>query len=311
MENASKIAIIGLGSQAKAWALNLRDSGVEVTIGLREGSSSFAVAEKLNLKALAIGEWLKNFSTIIVLTPDHEQKNIIEKNLAFFSNGTHFIFAHGWSYIRNFKDQYPQFNMAMLAPKAIASEVRFQYETKGKLGAAYSLEGCKDKESSLNLILHIAKAIGITAGPYQSTFAEETKADLFSEQTILCSLLPYGALYSYKTLRKNGVAQEMAFMECWLEVKLIANALISLGPIEFFKLISPNALYGSTKASKVLFDKEYQAKLDSLFHDIDTGVFYEECENANQQQMREEVLNLWQNEELQEVFERLKDELIP
>lgn len=311
MENSNKIAIIGLGSQAKAWALNLRDSKIPFSIVLREKSPSYEIAKNLGMHSTTLGDDLKEFDIYIFLTPDHEQEKIIKTYRHCFKKDSLMIFAHGWSFIRSFKKNYEEFNFALLAPKAIASEVRFQYEVKGKLGAAYSLEGCRDKELARDQVFAIAKAIGITAGPYLSTFDEETKADLFSEQTLLCSLLPYGALHSYNTLRKNGISEEMAFMECWLEVKSIANALISLGPVEFFKLISPNALYGSYKASKVLFDKAYQTKLDSLFHDIETGVFYEECERANQQQIREEVLAFWQKEELQSSFEKLKDELIP
>lgn len=311
MDNANKIVIIGFGSQAKSWALNLKDSHIDFSIALRAESSSFESAQRLGFKTIELGEELKNYNIYIFLTPDHEQGKIVKTYQQYFQKNSLMIFAHGWSFIRNLKDQYSDFDFALLAPKAIASEVRFQYEINGKLGAAYSLEGCKDIKVAQDKVFAIAKAIGISAGPYLTTFAEETKADLFSEQTLLCSLLPYGALHSYNTLRKNGVSEEMAFMECWLEVKSIANALISLGPVEFFKLISPNALFGSYKASKVLFDKEYRDKLDSLFHDIETGVFYEECEKANQQQIREEVLAFWQNEELQNSFKKMKDELIP
>jgi len=120
--------------------------------------------------------------------------------------------------------------------------VRFQYETNGKFGAAF-FSPTKEHEQQLR---KIASLVGFTA-LYASSFEEECMADLFSEQSLLCSLLPYGALKSYQILRQNGVSKEVAFMECFLELKSISQAFVTMGPVEFFKLISPNALIGSQK----------------------------------------------------------------
>lgn len=308
------IVIIGYGSQAKAWALNLRDSGFQVTIALRKGSTSKPLAQKREFPTIDLSTSdLENYSTFALLTPDHTHKSTLEENLKFLPKNANIIYAHGYSYTAfGFKELYPHLNHLLLAPKAIASEVRFQFENEGKLGAAYSLEdiGSNEREEFKVLIDCIANGIGITAGPYETTFLEETNADLFSEQSLLCSLLPYGALHSYNKLREKGVKREIAYLECWLEVKLIADAMVKMGPEEFFKLISPNALIGGEKASKILFDKDYHNKLDSLLNDIWNQDFFTECESVDFNELRDGVLERWAKEELSQTHRDLSPSLI-
>jgi len=308
------IVIIGYGSQAKAWALNLRDSGFEVIIALRSNSSSKSLANKKGFSTIELeSAELNKYSTFALLTPDHTHKITLKENQSYLPKNANIIYAHGYSYTAfHFKKLYPEFNHLLLAPKAIASEVRFQFENDGKLGAAFSLEDIEGekKEEILNLIETVAKGIGITAGPFETTFLEETNADLFSEQSLLCSLLPYGALHSYNKLRAKGVKREIAYLECWLEVKLIADAMVKMGPVEFFKLISPNALIGGEKASKILFDKEYHNKLDSLLNDIWNQDFFTECESVDFNELRDGVLERWAKEELSQTHADLSPSLI-
>ncbi|WP_127718071.1 NAD(P)-binding domain-containing protein [Halobacteriovorax sp. HLS] len=309
----NELVIIGLGSQAKAWAANLTDSGHKVLIALRENSSSKAFAIKKGYQLLNLeSNELSDYKNFILLTPDHTHLETLSNLAPRLQDGSNIIYAHGYSYSAfNLKEKFPKLNHLLLAPKAIASEVRFQFENEGKLGAAYSLEGISgDKTASSELIFTIAKSIGITAGPYETTFLEETNADLFSEQTLLCSILPYGALHSYNKLREKGVKREIAYLECWLEVKLIADAMVKMGPIEFFKLISPNALIGGEKAQQILFDKQYHQKLDSLAEDIWNKKFFTECETLDFNSLRSEVLTRWEAEELVVVHNELGPELI-
>ncbi|OUR98591.1 hypothetical protein A9Q84_04030 [Halobacteriovorax marinus] len=308
------IVIIGYGSQAKAWALNLRDSGYEVTIALRKNSASFELAKKKGFSTIELeSSDLQEHSTFALLTPDHTHKLTLKENQSFFPERANIIYAHGYSYTAfDFKTHYPEFNHLLLAPKAIASEVRFQFENDGKLGAAYSLEDitAEKKRDLFELIKSVATGIGITAGPYETTFLEETNADLFSEQSLLCSLLPYGALHSYNKLREKGVKREIAYLECWLEVKLIADAMVKMGPVEFFKLISPNALIGGEKAREMLFDKDYHNKLDSLLNDIWNQDFFTECESVDFNKLRDGVIERWSKEELTQTHADLADSLI-
>jgi ketol-acid reductoisomerase len=302
----SSIAIIGFGSQAKAWAKNLKDSQKDVKIVLAKTSSSRTLAKDLGFEIIDLeSDALKHLSLLVLLIPDDQHLNFINANKDFLKPGAHLVYAHGFSLSKEkLTDKYPQFTHSLLAPKAIASEVRFQYETKGKIGAAiYAPNEAAQKE-----LKNLAQAVGFTA-LYPSHFDEETLADLFSEQSLLCSILPYVSLKSYNLLRKNGVSSEVAFMECFLELKSISTALVRLGPEAFFKLISPNALIGSQKGRQVLLGENFDKGLESLLNDNKSKKFYKEVEvDANQ--LRQQVLKEWEGEELTHVFKKLKDDLI-
>jgi len=307
MKNQNAVVIVGFGSQARAWAFNLRDSKRPVVIALKPQSQSFAKARSLGFEAIELeSESLKHYSEFVMLIPDDKHVDFFQKNASHLQPGSHFIYAHGFSLSKErLHEKYKNHQHSLLAPKAIASEVRFQYESQGKIGAAFYAPDslCEEKLRSL------AKDVGFTA-LYKSHFEEECLADLFSEQSLLCSLLPYGALKSYNLLRKNGVSAEVAFMECYLELKSISQAFVTLGPEAFFNLISPNALIGSQKGRKLLMDKSFDQAMEQILIDIKNKEFYKEVE-ADADQIRAQVVNEWKNEELTQTFEKLKKELIP
>lgn len=302
----SPLTIIGFGSQAKAWALNLKDSKQSISIALKKESKSRALAEKMGLTVIDLeSDALKQSNTLVMLIPDDQHLSFLEKNLAFIKPGAHLIYAHGFSLSKfDLSKKYSQFTHSLLAPKAIASEVRYQYEIHGKIGAAYFAPNEK-AEAELKAI---SKNAGFTA-LYKSHFDEETKADLFSEQSFLCSILPYVALKSFNTLRKNGISQEVAFMECFLELKSISQAIVTLGPEAFFNLISPNALIGGIKGRELLLGKEFDAGMEKLIQDINDKSFYKEVE-IDADSLRKQITEEWSKEELSVVFKRLKADLI-
>ena len=308
------ILVIGFGSQAKSWALNLRDSGFDVHIILRKKSPSKELVKKLGFKPLIFGEAdLKAYSTFLMLTPDHTHAEILKTYRADFPPQSIFIYAHGFSFCHgSFGETFPEFKHLLLAPKAIASEVRFQYETQGKLGAAFSLETVEDPEEKKyanEVLMKISKGIGINVGPFPVSFKEECYADLFSEQSLLCSLLPYASSLSFKKLREKGVSPEIAYFECWAELKLICDALTKLGPLNFFNLISPNALIGGEKAKKLLFDDQFEKKLNSLIDDIWSEKFFKEVENTDIEKLRTKVNSYWKAEEIQTLHQQVGKEL--
>ncbi len=302
----SSITIIGFGSQAKAWALNLKDSKQGLKIALSKTSKSRPLASQMGFQIIDLeSDALKQERLLVMLIPDDQQLSFLQKNASFISKGAHLIYAHGFSVSKfDLKKLYPDFHHSLLAPKAIASEVRYQYEIKGKIGAAYSAD-TDALEADLRMI---ARAAGFTA-LYKSHFDEECAADLFSEQSFLCSILPYVALKSFNTLRKNGVSQEIAFMECFLELKSISQAIVTLGPEAFFNLISPNALIGSQKGKELLLGKEFEAGLEKIMRDINDRSFYKEVEQ-DADSLRKKVIDEWSKEELSQVFKRLKADLI-
>lgn len=302
----SPLTIIGFGSQAKAWALNLKDSKQDIKIALKKESKSRALATKMGLTVIDLETAaLKESDTLVMLIPDDQHLAFLEKNISFIKPGAHLVYAHGFSLSKfNLTKTYPNLVHSLLAPKAIASEVRYQYEIHGKIGAAYYAPNEK-AETELRAI---SRNAGFTA-LYKSHFDEETKADLFSEQSFLCSILPYVALKSFNVLRKNGVSQEVAFMECFLELKSISQAIVTLGPEAFFNLISPNALIGAIKGRDLLLGKEFDASLDTLMKEINDKTFYKEVE-MDADALRAQISLEWSKEELSEVFKRLKADLI-
>jgi ketol-acid reductoisomerase len=305
------LVMIGFGSQAKAWALNLRDGGHDIIVGLRENSPSKEIVTTLGFKKFILGT--SNFpvnSALLLLIPDHQHEDFLKINSRFIPNGSRIIYAHGYSVTKSaLQNSHPLFSHLLLAPKAIASEVRFQFETKGKLGALYSTEHALNTKTDAEFIFSLAKSIGITAGPYAASFEEETRADLFSEQALLCGLIPYAALTCYNKLREKGIPKEAAYMECWLETKLICDAMVKMGPVEFFKLISPNALIGGEKAQKQLLSPAYLKTLDGLIEDIWDKNFFKECDETDISKLKNEVLEYWQAQELSQTHEELSKDL--
>jgi ketol-acid reductoisomerase len=314
MHEKKQVVIIGYGSQAKAWARNLRDSGWRVNIALRPESLSIDLVKTDEFTYINISSHEISKETLfVVLTPDDSHLDILTKLKGLAPEDSIFLYAHGYSCTQHsFFESFPHWNHILLAPKAIASEVRFQYETKGKLGAVLSLEGIKEHPSLKEIeitVRTLATDLGITAGPYIGSFKDETYADLFSEQTLLCSLLPYGALHSYNALREKGISKEIAYLECWMEVKLIADTMVKLGPQKFFDLISPNALIGGEKAQKLIFDKVYQETLKKLLDDIWSEKFFEEVDQTNIQELKSRVNKFWSKEELSQTHEDMGPEL--
>jgi ketol-acid reductoisomerase len=303
------VGIIGFGSQAKAFSQNLKDSGFNVTIFLRSNSSSLTLACKQGFSVLNFEEEVvpSEINHLIVLTPDdsHGQilKQIAEKNS---ERQLCFLFAHGYSFIKeNLKEVFPQYQFALLAPKAIASELRERYLTKEKLVGVIDTSHCQDQKEFIETV---AKKMGLTQ-LISSSFKDEAQADLFSEQTLLCSLLPYGALKSYEFLLKKGIDPELAFVECWMEVKLIADAMLDKGPVGYLNLISPNAFIGGEKAQERIFDENYDKKLDSLWKDIENGSFFREIDAMNVSKLKEQVLNKWKDHPLQSSFKKFKGDV--
>ena len=304
------LAIIGYGAQARAWAANLWDSHHPPAIFLREQSPHWDDAQNNALPPLPLGPELSRYHHFALLIPDHTHGEFLQTWDEYLPRKALIILAHGQSFIKeDLSARFPHRNFALLAPKAIAGEVRRRYQKGEKIGACFSLEGIKtEPDQQEDFIRTLASQLGLTA-LFPGTFREEAYADLFSEQTLLCSALPYMALYSYNKLREKGHSKEIAYMECWMEVKLIADTMISLGPKEFFQLISPMALMGGELARKQFFDNHYFDKLEKIYHDIDSGKFFEHVDASDFDQVKRDVLAFWQQQELTQTHEELKEQL--
>lgn len=312
------IDLVGFGSQGKAWALNLRDSNQKVRVLLRKGSKNLELVKKLGFEVAELNsESLKKCNILLLLIPDSEQKTFLIRHKNDLKPNTLIVYAHGFTVSStDILNHTSHLHHGLLAPKAIASEVRFQYETKGKLLGIHDLicanhSTKEDEEKYFSFLLELGSKIGLTSN-YKNSFAEETKADLFSEQSLLCSLLPYGAKLSFEKLVANGIDPKLALLECFLELRSISKALVDLGPEAFFNLISPNALIGSEKAYELLFDQNFTHHLDTLWQDINSADFQKRCCEISEEevkQMREKILDRFRKSPLNQTFLNLKSEL--
>ena len=240
-----KVAIIGYGSQGHAHALNLRDSGVDVRVGLRPGSSSRATAEAAGLRALSSAAAAAEADVIMMLAPDTAQQEIykqdIETNLR---PGDVLMFAHGFNIRFGLIDPPEGVDVAMVAPKGPGHLVRRTYEGGGGVPALLAVErDATGKAKALGL--SYAWGIGATrAGVLETTFKEETETDLFGEQVVLCGGLTSLIKAGFDTLVEAGYQPESAYFECLHEVKLIVDLIYEHGITGMRYSISTTAEYG-------------------------------------------------------------------
>jgi ketol-acid reductoisomerase len=303
-----RLTIIGYGNQAKAWAHNLKDSGFPIRVALKPESPSMERAVLAGFEVVEIGS--DEFFTdraYALLTPDNTHQELMTNYAHRLPEGSFILYAHGYSLLKHhFQQRFPHLQHVLFAPKSIGSELRRQYELKGKLGAVYSLEYLKAPTDEIqNWLKDLAIALGINMGPYPTSFARETNADLYSEQGLLCSLIPYAAGEMFAHLVKAGIEPELAYFECWHELKLIVNAMVDKGPEGFFDLISPNALIGSEKGYQRLFTDEFRGNLKGLLDDIESGKFDQELDAAQVEELRKTIRSRWQQAPLTKTFNQI------
>ena len=307
-----RLTIIGFGNQAKSWAQNLKDSNFPVRVALKAQSHSMGEAKKLGFEVVEIGT--KEFyedQFFALLIPDQSHIDFLNEYGSSLRSDSVMLYAHGFSVMKHeLQNKFPKVQHVLFAPKAIGSELRRQYQLKGKLGAVYSLEFFKGDHTSVEKwVSQMALALGINMGPFKTSFKRETEADLYSEQGLLCSLVPYAAGELFAHLVESGTEPELAYFECWHELKLIVNAMVDKGPEGFFDLISPNALIGSEKGYQKLFTKDFQNNLKSLLVDIQSGKFNQEIDAADVEQTRKVIRERWQKSPLNKTFNSLNQDL--
>ncbi len=308
-----QLTILGYGNQARSWALNLKDSGFPVSVAVRPGSPSLDQIRNDGLPIIEVGsEQFYREKAIALLTPDLTHAEILSLHAEHFSSSTVILYAHGYSLLKHqFQKKFPKLQHVLFAPKSIGSELRKQFQMKGKLGAVYSLEYFTGPNEEIEKwIMNLAVAMGINLGPYKTSFKNETEADLYSEQGLLCGLIPYAAGEIFSHLIEKGIEPELAYFECWHELKLIINAMVDKGPEGFFDLISPNALIGSEKGYQRLFNENFTTSLRSLFSEIQNGKFDQELEQTDVEKTRTMIRERWKKSPLQKTFLEINQDKI-
>jgi ketol-acid reductoisomerase len=272
-----KVAIIGYGSQGHAHALNLKDSGVDVRVGLRPGSSSAGKAEAAGLRVVPIDQAATEADVIMLLLPDTEQKKVYEESIApHLQAGDAVLFAHGFN-IRFGRITPPEgVDVAMVAPKGPGHLVRRTYTEGGGVPALIAVEQDATGKAR-DLALAYADAIGGTrAGVIETTFAEETETDLFGEQVVLCGGLTSLVQAGFETLVDAGYQPEMAYFECLHEVKLIVDLMYEEGIAGMRYSISDTAEYGDVTRGPRIITATTRAEMRKILDEITSGKFAEE-----------------------------------
>jgi len=267
------LAVLGFGSQGHAHALNLKDSGLNVIIGLYEGSKSIPVAQEKGFEVVNTAEAVRRADVIFVALPDTKQAKAYQRDIApNLSAGKTLLFSHGFSI--HFKTVVPpkNVNVIMVAPKGPGHIVRRQYtEGKGVPALIAVYQGGKDAKA---IALAWAKGIGATrAGVLQTSFKEETETDLFGEQTVLCGGLSALVQAGYETLVEAGYQPEMAYFECLHELKLIADLMNEAGISGMRFSISETAKWGDVSVGPKIIDPSVKKRMKSALKDIQTGKF--------------------------------------
>ena len=268
------VAVIGYGSQGHAHALNLRDSGVDVRVGLLEGSRSRAKAEAEGLRVLTPAEAVEEADVVVILAPDHVQRKLyaesVEPNLA---EGDTLVFGHGFNVRFGYIKAPEGVDVIMVAPKGPGHLVRREYVDGRGVPVLVAVE--EDASGKAwDLALSYAKAIGgLRAGGIKTTFTEETETDLFGEQAVLCGGASQLVMYGFEVLTEAGYQPEVAYFECLHELKLIVDLMYEGGIAKQRWSVSDTAEFGDYVSGPRVITPDVKANMVAVLEDIKNGAF--------------------------------------
>ncbi|WP_425862272.1 ketol-acid reductoisomerase [Arthrobacter sp. TWP1-1] len=269
-----KVAIIGYGSQGHAHALNLRDSGVDVRVGLKAGSKSIAKAEAEGLRVLSVAEATAEADLIMILTPDQVQRFVYAEDIApNLKAGDAIFFGHGFNIRFGYITPPANVDVALVAPKAPGHTVRREFEAGRGIPDLIAVE--QDFTGGAKaLALSYAKGIGGTrAGVIETTFTEETETDLFGEQAVLCGGTSQLVQYGFEVLTEAGYKPEIAYFEVLHELKLIVDLMWEGGIAKQRWSVSDTAEYGDYVSGPRVITPEVKENMKAVLADIQSGAF--------------------------------------
>ncbi|MEY4352230.1 MAG: Ketol-acid reductoisomerase [Cyanobacteriota bacterium] len=289
--NGKTVAIIGYGSQGHAHALNLKDSGINVVVGLYEGSRSADKARADGLEVLSVSQACAKADWIMILLPDEVQKAVYEKEIApHLSQGKVLSFAHGFNIRFGLIVPPADVDVVMIAPKGPGHTVRWEYQNGQGVPCLFAVHQDASGQARA-LAMAYAKAIGGTrAGILETNFKEEAETDLFGEQAVLCGGLSELVKAGFETLVEAGYQPELAYFECLHEVKLIVDLMVKGGLTAMRDSISNTAEYGDYVSGPRLITAETKAEMKRILSDIQDGTFAKkfvaECEAGKPEMTR-------------------------
>ncbi|MBO1767678.1 ketol-acid reductoisomerase [Allobranchiibius sp. GilTou38] len=269
-----KVAVIGYGSQGHAHALNLRDSGVQVVVGLREGSSSREKAENEGLQVMTVAEAVQHSDVVMLLAPDQVQRGLYAEEIQpHLKPGNALFFSHGFNIRFDYIVPPEGVDVAMVAPKGPGHLVRREYADGRGVPVLVAVE-VDASGKAWDLAKSYAKAIGgLRAGGIRTTFTEETETDLFGEQAVLCGGASQLVMYGFEVLTEAGYQPEIAYFECLHELKLIVDLMIEGGIAKQRWSISDTAEFGDYVSGPRVIDPHVKENMQAVLADIVNGNF--------------------------------------
>ncbi|HZT08462.1 MAG TPA: ketol-acid reductoisomerase [Chloroflexota bacterium] len=272
--DGKKIAVLGYGSQGHAHALNLRESGCDVVVGLYKGSKSWAVAEGDGLRVAPVDQAAAEADVMMIVVPDTTQRSLYEECIKpGLRAGNMLMFAHGFNIHHHQVVPPPDVDVTMIAPKGPGHLVRSTFQSGAGVPALIAVHQDATGKAKENALAY-AKGLGATrAGVLETTFAEETETDNFGEQAVLCGGLSALIKAGYETLVEAGYQPEVAYFECCHELKLIIDLIYEGGLARMRYSISDTAEFGDYYAGPQIVDEHVKATMRKLLHDIQDGTF--------------------------------------
>jgi len=269
----SQITILGYGSQGRAHALNLKDSGFNVVVGLRSSGASWAKAKADGLTVMEPNDAVKQAKIVMFLTPDMVQKALYQSVVDDIDNGATLMFAHGFAIHYEQVEPRSDLNVALIAPKGPGGLVRRQYEEGHGVPCLVAIHQDATGDALQTALAYSAGIGGARAGVIETTFAEETETDLFGEQAVLCGGATELIVAGFETLVEAGYQPEVAYYEVMHELKLIVDLLHEGGLKKMHKFISDTAAWGDMVSGPRVVDASSRAAMKDVLKDIQDGTF--------------------------------------
>ena len=307
----ARIAILGYGSQGRAHALNLKDSGFDVVVGVRKSGASWTYAKKDGLKVAEPAEAVKGAALVAFLTPDLTQKDLYKDVIGSIDKGATILFAHGFNI--HFKQIKPRkdLDVVLIAPKGPGGLVRRQYEQGRGVPCLLAVFQNPTKNAKANALAYAHGIGGTRGGVLTTTFAEETETDLFGEQVVLCGGATELVVKGFETLVEAGYQPEVAYYECLHELKLIVDLLHEGGLSKMHKFISETAKYGDLTRGPRIVNAATKREMKKVLKEIQQGKFARQwmSENKRGRKKYNQLMNRDLRHQIEKVGVKLRDRM--
>jgi ketol-acid reductoisomerase len=307
----ARIAILGYGSQGRAHALNLKDSGFDVIVGVRRSGDSWTKAKKDGLTVAEPAEAVKSASLIAFLTPDLTQKALYKEVIGNIAKGATILFAHGFNI--HFKQIKPRkdLDVVLIAPKGPGDLVRRQYQQGRGVPCLLAVGQNATRNAKQNALAYAHGIGGTRGGVLTTTFAEETETDLFGEQVVLCGGATELVVKGFETLVEAGYQPEVAYYECLHELKLIVDLLHEGGLSKMHRFISETAKYGDLTRGPRIVNAATKREMKKVLKEIQQGKFARQwmSENKRGRKKYQQLMNKDLRHKIEKVGVKLRDRM--